>query len=342
MMSFLKKALNPRMLVPTLLSAALLVVLLNIAHAGDVAVEIARAAPRTALPVCLLTLVYLIIKAVQWSHYLSRLNIRPGWRKLLIPFVGGELGGSLPMGVYLENYLLKGVEEIEIGRSFVATTWILITEIELCLLTLLIVGVPGWSWVRPLAVALLAGMLLVGWLLFRTQVARQLLEQWQPRQRWLQALLGGVRQFIAGGRQLFTWRTFLYGFPLTALYLGAYVVALYIVGRSLIPGFSWQAVITTYAFSLATVLLVSFLPNLGTFEAAGMAVLAQFAVSGDVSLGMLLTVHVLKTGTLGGDPAPAVPQAGAHCQIRIRDDIRGEFIHMARPGEHLVQSECGF
>ena len=45
---------------------------------------------------------------------------------------------------------------------------------------------------------------------------------------------------------------------------------------------------------------------------------------------------------LGRDPAPAVSQAGAHGQIRIRNDIRGQFIHMARPGEHMVQPECGF
>ena len=297
-MSAVKKVLSARVLIPTLLSAALLMILLNLANTGSVAFAIALAAPRAVLPVCLLTLLYLIVKAVQWSYYLSHVGIRPGWRKLLIPYVGGELGGSLPMGVYLENYLLKGIEGANIGRSFAATTWMLITEIEFCLLMLLIVGVPGWSWVRPLAAALLVGMLLVGWLLFRTRTAQRLLERWQPRQQWLQSLMNGARQFMAGGRQLFTWQTCLYGILLTALYLGAYIVALYIVGRSLIPSFSWQVAIAAYTFSLVVVLLVSFLPHLGSFEAAGMAVLAQFAISRDVALGMFLTVRVLETGTI--------------------------------------------
>jgi uncharacterized membrane protein YbhN (UPF0104 family) len=297
-MHIIRRLLTPGVLVPTLLSAAFLVVLLNLADAGKVAVAIAVDAPRTVVPVVLLTLLYLVAKGLQWRLYLGRLGIRPAWRKLLIPYVGGELGSSLPMGVYLENYLLKGVDGAAFGRSSSATIWMLMTEIVLCLLALLAVGVPGWPWVRPLALAVLLGLLLVGWLFFRLLLVQRLLRRWQPRRRWLQVLVAGAQQFLEGGRRLFAWQTFLAGIPLTALYLGAYVAALYIVGAGLIPRFEWRAALAAFTFSLVVVLLISVLPHLGSVEAAGMAVLLQFGVSNSLGLGIFLTVRVLATGTV--------------------------------------------
>ena len=294
----MKRLWRPKVIVPTLLSAGCLAFVLTFANAHTVSYEIVTALPRALVPVFLLTLLYLIAKAIQWRLYLARLNIRPDWQALLVPFAGGEIGNSLPMGVFLENYLLKGSLGSEIGRSSAATTWMLITEIAVCLSALLVVGVPGWPWLRPLALAILLGMLLVGFILFRWRFIDATLESWARRSRRLRPLAEGARQFLEGGKLLFSWRTFACGLPLTAVYLGAQVTALTIIGETLSPGFGWHEALASFAFSLGVVLVVPVLPHLGSVEASGLGVLLQFGLSKNLAVGCFLTLRLLTTGTI--------------------------------------------
>jgi hypothetical protein len=67
-----------------------------------------------------------------------------------------------------------------VGRSAAATTWMLITEIVICLVARLAFGAPAWPWVRPTAAFILMGMLLSGFLFFRACLVRGRLERWQP------------------------------------------------------------------------------------------------------------------------------------------------------------------
>jgi uncharacterized membrane protein YbhN (UPF0104 family) len=298
----LRKLLNPKIILSTLLSAALLAFLLTFTNSGAVWGEIVAALPAVVLPVFFLILIYLVAKAVQWKIYLARLGIRPGWQELLVPYAGGEIGNSLPMGVYLENYLLKGASGSGFGRSAAATTWMLITEIITCLLALLAIGVPGLPWVRPLAGGLLLGMLAVGVFFFKTRVPRQWLEHRHPRRRWAASAVKGTRQFLEGGGQLFSWHTFAYGLPLTAIYLGAYATALYVIGNMLIAptGFhwTWLDAAIAFAFSLVVVLLVPILPHLGSVEASGVGVLLALAVSRNLAVAGFLTLRLLATGSI--------------------------------------------
>jgi uncharacterized membrane protein YbhN (UPF0104 family) len=298
----LKKLLNPKVITSTLLSAAFLAFLLTFANSHEVWGEIVAALPVVVVPVFFLILIYLVAKVVQWKIYLARLGIRPDWQELLVPYAGGEIGNSLPMGVYLENYLLKGASGSGFGRSAAATTWMLITEIITCLLALLVIGVPGWPWVRPLAGGLLLGMVLVGMVLFKTRMLHRRLEHWHPRHRWAQSAGKGIRQFLEGGAQLFSWHTFVYGLPLTAIYLGAYATALYVIGNMLIaPGgfpWTWTDAAIAFAFSLVIVLLVPVLPHLGTVEASGLGVLLVLGVSRNLAVASFLTIRMVATGSI--------------------------------------------
>jgi uncharacterized membrane protein YbhN (UPF0104 family) len=293
-----KKLLHPQVIVPTLLSAGFLAFVLTFANANAVSDEIATALPSVLVPVFLLMLLYLTVKAVQWRLYLARLGIRPGWQALLVPYAGGEMGNSLPMGVFVENYLLKGSLGSEIGRSSAATSWMLITEVAVCLIALLVVGVPGWPWLRPLVLAILLGMVLAGALLFQSRFASATLETWAKRSQRLHPLAEGAQQFLESGRQLFSWQTFVYGLPLTAIYLGAQVAALAIVGATLSPGFGWHEALAAFAFSLGVVLVVPLLPHLGSVEASGLGVLLQFGLSKNLAVGSFLTLRLLATGTI--------------------------------------------
>ena len=115
-----------------MLSAAFLAFLLTFANSGEVGDEIKQAVAGAWLPAFVLAVVYLTAKLIQWRIYLGRLDLKPSWQELLVPYAGGEIGNSLPMGVYLENYLLKGSTGSAVGRSAAATTWMLITEIVTC------------------------------------------------------------------------------------------------------------------------------------------------------------------------------------------------------------------
>jgi uncharacterized membrane protein YbhN (UPF0104 family) len=297
----LKRFLNPKVIVPTLLSAAFLAFLLTFANSRAVGGELKTAITGAVIPAIFLVLLYLVAKLAQWRIYLGRLGLKPGWQEVLVPYAGGEMGNTLPMGVYLENYLLKGSAGSGVGRSAAATTWMLITETVTCLLALLAIGVPGWPWVRPAAGFLLAGMLLVGFFLFRTHYPRMWLGKWQPRKKWLQSAHAGIKDFLEGSDQLFSWQTFVYGLPLTAIYLGAQATLLYVIGNVLIAPtqpWGWTEAISSYAFSLVIVLLVPVLPHLGSVEVSGLGVLLQFGVSKNLAVGSYLTLRLLSTGTI--------------------------------------------
>lgn len=297
----LKRLFDPKVMISTLLSAALLAFALTFAGPGQVGNCLVQALAGAWLPALVLAVVYLAVKLVQWRVYLSRLGLKPSWPEVLVPYAGGEMGNSLPMGVYLENYLLKGSAGSGVGRSAAATTWMLITEIVICLVALLAFSVPAWSWVRPAAACILVGMLLVGFLFFRARFLRGWLDRWQPHRPWLQAIHQGVREFVEGSQALFSWRTFIYGLPLTAVYLGAQATTLYVVGNVIIAPtepWNWMVATTAFAFSLVIVLLVPFLPHVGSVEVSGLGVLLTYGISRSHAVGSFLALRVLSTGAI--------------------------------------------
>jgi uncharacterized membrane protein YbhN (UPF0104 family) len=295
----LKKLLNPKVIVPTVLSAGFLAFIVAFGDAGKVSQQIALAAPRTVLPVFFLTLLYLVAKGVQWHIYLRRLGIKPGHREFLVPYAGGEFSNSLPFGVYLENYLLKGSLGEGFGKSAAATTWMLITEILICLLALIVIGIPDWPWVRPLAAAVGVGMLAFGFICFKTRLVKERLERSEPRRKWLKSARNSLKDFLDSSSQLLSWHTFVYGLPLTAIYLGAYATALYIIGQALqAPNWGWDKAAAAYAFSLVIVLLVPVLPHLGAVELSGLGALLQYGLTRAVAAASLLTLRLLATGTV--------------------------------------------
>ncbi len=297
----LKKALNPKVIIPTLLSAAFLSFILAFANSGNMIGYIEKGVVDAIVPGFFLTILYLVAKAVQWRTYLWRLNIKPGWQDFLVPYAGGEIGNNLPMGVYIENYLLKGSLGSGFGRSAASTTWILITELIVCLATLMAIGVPGWPWLRPLAAFVIVGLLATGFVLFRTGLVRERLKQAHPRRKWARSICDGIVQFVDGSAQLLSWPTFVYGLPLAALYLGAYATILYVVGVVLVPSgqpWSWPEAAAAYAFSLVIVLLVPVLPHLGSVEASGLGVLLAYGMGKDIAVGAFLAVRLISTGTI--------------------------------------------
>ncbi len=78
-MLLLKKLWSPQIIIPLLLSVGLLTFLLSFADASKVVSEMDIDLPRTAIPVFLLTLLYLLVKGLEWAINLARLGIKARW-----------------------------------------------------------------------------------------------------------------------------------------------------------------------------------------------------------------------------------------------------------------------
>jgi uncharacterized membrane protein YbhN (UPF0104 family) len=294
----LRVVLRPNIIVPAVMSAGLIVFLLAFANAPRVFAEIWTAVAADAALIFLLSLVYLIAKGCQWTLFLRRVGIRPAWRNLLMAFAGGELSINVPLGVYLENYLLKGAAQVNVGRSSAATTWMLFMEITCCILALLALDIPGWPWLRPLVLTFLLALLAAGFLFFRTTKVKRLVYRLQRYPR-LRSAATVAEQFLDSGRSLFAWQTFAIGLPITTTYLGAQAMALYTIGRALhLATFSLHVAIVAYAFSILVVLALPIVPHLGAVEATGLGVLLTFGISRDSAVAAFLALRVLGSGTV--------------------------------------------
>lgn len=288
--------LRPGVTVPLVMSAGLITFLLTFANAGQVFAEIREAVVANAALICLLSLIYLIAKGCQWALFLRCVGIRPAWRDLVMAFAGGELSINVPLGIYLENYLLKGAIQADLGQSSVATTWMLVTEITCCLSVLFILDIPGWLWLRPSLIVFALALIIAGILLFRTPLAKRLayrFQQYPPLHRVATA----AERFLDGGQRLFTWRAFAIGLPITTVYLGAQAIALYAIGRALhLRMLSPHVAIAAYAFSVLVVLVLPVIPHLGAVEATGLGVLLTFGIPRDGAVAAFLTLRLLGSG----------------------------------------------
>ena len=144
-------------------------------------------------------------------------------------------------------------------------------------------------------------MLLAGFLFFRARLLRDWLERWKPHRTWLQATRQGMKEFMEGSQALFSWHTFVYGLPLTAVYLGAQATTLYLAGQVVIAPtkpWNWMVATTAFAFSLVIELLIPFLPHRGSVKVSGLGVLLTFGISKSHAVASFLAVRVLSTGAI--------------------------------------------
>lgn len=145
-------------------------------------------------------------------------------------------------------------------------------------------------------------MVALGLILLRTRLVSAPLDRWKPRPKWLRRLQEGLTHFIEGSGTLLSWRTLVFGLPLTALYLGAHATILYVVGQMLVGSssqpWSWAEAASAFAFSMLVVLLVPILPHLGSGEISEVGVLLQFGVDKNLAVASFLVVRLLTTGTI--------------------------------------------
>lgn len=286
------------MLIPVVLAGALLAFAFSISDVGRVWAGIAHIPLHTMVASVLLALAYLGMKGAQFRFLLRRLGIDVRWRALVLAFVIGEMTLTVPSGIYIQNYVLKRIEQAGFARSSAATTVTLMIEVALVLFILLIIPIPGWTWVRPLVLVGFGGGAAVVVLLGVGSPGRALRRRMQ-RSRFGEAGRGLVG-FVDAVKRLSTPRALGPAMLLAAVYMAALIGVFLLAAHGTgVTRLHLSEATSIYAFSLAvTLMLGGVVSQLGIIEVAGIGAAHAWGYSVSDGLSMLLGFRLLWMGSI--------------------------------------------
>ncbi len=293
-----QRILRPRVVIPVLLSAALLAFVFSLSNISQVLAYILSISLATMAIVFALTVVYLALKWVQFQRYLGKEGIVATWRQSLLSFAVGEMTLPIPAGIYAQNYVLRTTACADFSRSSAATTAILAMEAIVSLLIVGIVNIPEWSWLRPLILGLFAAAAVVVTLFLRVTPLRdragQLLQSGP-----LEKLGPEFIETIEGIRDLFRPRVAAVALVIAAVYLLSLVAGFFMTAHGMgIEQLTFQQAVTIYLFAIAVEELLPLSSNLGVIEAGGVAAAQAWGYSFTEGLAMMLGFRLIWTGTV--------------------------------------------
>src|ERR687887_2097994 len=296
----MKVACSPRVVVPLVLGIGIIAVLLGYADVGRVLQAASAFQPRYFLLILLFTLAYEALRAVQWLLLLRELNHRKVWRGCLMSFLGGEMAKVLPGGQYFQTYLLRQAHGVPVARSAAATTIIIWLEVAICLVAVLILGVGSWSWVRPIAAALLVGIALLAVVVKRRPLSSRFLMASRRRPR-LRAVWAWYAGFIGSADALLCPRALGPAAVLSAAYIAVAALELWAIAAGLgLHRIGFAQALVVYAFALAAGLIIPVPIDLGLTELSGLAALMAFGVPRADALTVMLLQRLVSSTLTGG------------------------------------------
>jgi uncharacterized protein (TIRG00374 family) len=254
---------------------------------------------RYVLVIVLLTVAYEAVQCAQWIGLVRALGIQAPLRSLIFAFLLGESTKILPIGNYVENYLLLREEGTDFGLSSAATLMSVLIEVAVTLALVVVLGIHGWTWLRPLIVIGLAIFLVAVWLISRVHWhVRRLLPRRLKQHQTVQALLTEVQQFRQGSLALLHVRVLALAAVASLAYLLLGGTTLYFILRGLgIDTVEWQSVLAVYAFSVAFSLIAPLPVDIGVSEASGVGAFLAVGVSKTAAVSAVLILRAVTTGT---------------------------------------------
>jgi uncharacterized membrane protein YbhN (UPF0104 family) len=302
----LRRLLRPRIILPGVVSLAIIGGLLAFADVGKLAGLIAGVQPGYLGVAVILMLGYNLVRGAQWFYLLDQLGIVAPRREEALAYIGGALTKYLPGGSYFQNYLLYETTGVDPALSSVATTLIVLTEPVVALLFVFLIGVDDWEWLRwligiglPLALLFAAGVYLF------IESERQ--PRWLTNRRLYQVLADELVRFRDGLARMAHPSVIATQGALTGVFVALEGAALYMVALALrINGLSVTSALAAYCFSVAVALVVPIFTDLGTLEAGGVAALLAMGVTrhGAVAImvidrALIIAVAIALAGTFG-------------------------------------------
>ena len=284
----MKQLLHPKVIIPAILSAALIGALLAFAGAPKVVRLIARLDPLMLLIFLGVMVVYNAIRAAQWLILLRRLDLEVGLRSRIFSYLGGAVSMYLPGGSYFQNYLLYQTRDADPAQTSAATTVMTLTEPLMAMLIVALVGIGHWSWLRWLigiSVPVVAGGLIgiFWWVKVRG------LPDWLEHRRLVRRRRDDIRKFVNSLAQFRHPLTLVAQALVAALYLVVGGVGLFVVERMLhLHSPSITACIAAYCFALALAMFVPLFTNLGSLEVGGVLALTAGGASNEGAVAMMI------------------------------------------------------
>ena len=296
--AWLKFLVRPRVLVPILLTVALLAFAFSVTDLPKVMGDIRRLSVIHVMEVFALACGYLILKATQLRFLLNGLAIHADWKTLLLAFSIGEMTLPIPSGVYAQNYVLRRIHGSGFALSSAATTLTLMIEGALVLLALVVLSIPKWQWLRYFLLLFLGLAALVTVALVRSSHLRRLLTR--QRTGWLERLFKGIRDLLDGLRALIAPRILWPSVLLSLAYLMLLILAFYVIGRGVgVSGLTLEQATTIYFFSLGvTLLLGGVMTQLGVLEVAGLGAAQAWGYTLSQGLAMFLGFRIVWMGSI--------------------------------------------
>jgi hypothetical protein len=298
-LSRIRHIVKPEVVLPVLLAAALLVFAFNLGDLGKVVGRL-RNLPLHVLGISLgCAAIYLGCKAVQLHLMLTRIDVCIPRRSFWLAFAVGELTVTLPLGLFSQNWVMSASRRVHVGTSSAATVMMLLVEVAVVFLFLAVAGIPGWTAVRWVAVALLVMFIAIvtGAVLFEDK-ARKLAGQ--VRREWLKKIAKGGVELLDGLRKLCTPTTIGVSMVLAAIYLGALTAAFWQVGRGMhVQHLDFVGAATIYTFSLAVILIgAGLISQIGTVDLLGMVIAQAWGIGYTDGLAMMLGFRIVWTGSI--------------------------------------------
>jgi len=235
-----------------------------------------------------LLLGYEVTRFIQWYVFARKLRVPVTWQELLFSFAGGEATKSLPAGNYFQNYLLGRIGGIDAAYSAAATTTIIWLEVCAALMTLLVLGVPGWEWLTPVCTILLGGIAYVVTVIARRRRGA-VHPEWLAKRRPGRWVLERTDEFLQGAQALLQPGTLVIGLALSFIYLLLAALAFRLVLEGVgVTNASVHQGIVTYMAGLAAGLILPIPVDLGVAELGALGVLLALGIGRDAALASVL------------------------------------------------------
>jgi uncharacterized protein (TIRG00374 family) len=276
-----------------LLSISLLAALLAFGNLGNIAHAIRHFHPIFLLFFLALMTAYEAVRCGQWRFMLHVSGIETTTRTAAFTFLVGEMAKTLPMGQYLRNYLLRQARGANVGQTAPATLTTLLIEDAVSLVGVLMLGISGWAWLRPLVVVSALAFMVAIVALYRLVVTARMPRRITTSGRF-RALLDEVKLFKQSTALLASPRTLLVQFAFGAAYLllGAGGLYMLLLGLGITSVPLTQAV-SVYFFSLACGLLIPIPVDIGLIELSGTTALLAIGIKSDLAVSAMLLNRVL-------------------------------------------------
>ena len=318
---------RPRVFLPVVIGVALLVALIVIAGPREALRLITHFHPIALIAFFLLMAGYEVVRCAQWRYLLARLGLPIPARTLIFAYAIGEVSKNIPAGNFVPDYVLAREQGADFGRASSSSLLISVLEVAVALGGIVVLGIDGWTWIRPLILIGTFVFVLLVWAFTRwrhhphvahlhlsavlAQADASKSEQFitgatrRPvhaprwalralRWEWVRAALRELQQFTEGEESLLHPDVIAVSMLACAVYMTLSGLALYAVIRGLgLGGITWTEALSASFFSLAVSTIIPIPTDLGSSEASGAGALVAMGMSAAGAVSALLLYRFL-------------------------------------------------